>query len=96
MICRIQQPPDLHLPNLDGLGLQGPVDDESQQYIDPEKKLLDDNATWEFIRWARQFWSKPIVVKVCQPLQSLPALVVSLLISELMAGLKDFADTAAA
>ena len=43
------------------------MDDESQQYIDPEKKLLDDNATWEFIRWARQFWSKPIVVKVCRP-----------------------------
>ena len=61
---RIQQPPDLHLPNLEGLGLQGPIDDESQQYIDPEKKLLDDSATWEFIRWARQFWSKPIMVKV--------------------------------
>ena len=44
------------------------MDDESQQYIDPEKKLLDDNATWEFIRWARQFWSKPIIVKVCCPL----------------------------
>ena len=46
------------------------MDDESQQYIDPEKKLLDDNATWEFIRWARQFWSKPIVVKVGCPFKA--------------------------
>ena len=71
--CRIQQPPGLELPNLEGLGLQGPIDDESQQYIDPEKKMLDDGATWEFIRWARQFWSKPIMVKVSSPLSGWPA-----------------------